>query len=491
MDGEAKGTFSLHLVKRSAYLGARDAASLYGLRLTFYSASKKVSLSSPKRSVIFQIGSREAVFSGVRRTMGKPVRELRGEALIPLEALLAQAFTEVAQAETFWSLDNARLDVERLGTISFPRYYTYKDKTRLVFELLEPTAIQTDGSRPKKILVNFFRGRLPARPRFLRVEDGLVEKVVLENIGRQARATVYLSQESLGSKIHRLEKPRRLILDIERPESAPSAATLILAPSATAFVEPPQIKPVPRVKKPSLTKVPPRIASASSEVLRTIVLDPGHGGEDPGAVGPKGTFEKDVNLEIAKKLLRELKRPGLNVILTRENDEFVPLARRTQIANEHRADLFVSIHCNASLSENARGFEVYFLHEKATDEKAESVARLENAVVALEKKKGEPANEEWREIIYDMQVNQFMNESSELSGLIAHVVGENVDIENKGVKQANFFVLRGAAMPAILVEGAYLSNPKEEKKLKTKSFQTALAKAIHQGIEAYERRLSQ
>ena len=216
-----------------------------------------------------------------------------------------------------------------------------------------------------------------------------------------------------------------------------------------------------------------------------IVIDPGHGGKDPGAISRRGTREKDINLRFAKELARTLSDDyGYQVILTRNRDIFLPLYQRVEIANHAQADLFISIHCNASSSRRLNGFEVYFLSEKATDADAQAVALRENAVIALEdippwKQK------EIEKILYSLETNVFLNQSSELSGLIAQRVEKKTEINNQRVKQATFTVLRGARMPAVLIELGYLSHADEEKKLRTQQFCAKLAECIAYGVHTY------
>ncbi len=220
--------------------------------------------------------------------------------------------------------------------------------------------------------------------------------------------------------------------------------------------------------------------------VRTIVIDPGHGGKDPGAIGPRGTKEKDVVLKIAHKLAKELhKNLKVRVILTRYHDVFLPLADRTAVANRQNADLFISIHCNASLKSRTKGFEIYFLSDKASDEEAQAVANMENAVMALEERTEE--KNELSSILWSLAMNEFMNESSELCSLVSSKVDNHITgMDNRGVKQAGFTVLRGAKMPAILVEVGFISNRSEARKLKTSKFQKELVESVCAGVKEYK-----
>ncbi|MBN2620633.1 N-acetylmuramoyl-L-alanine amidase [candidate division WOR-3 bacterium] len=229
-----------------------------------------------------------------------------------------------------------------------------------------------------------------------------------------------------------------------------------------------------------------------SQQIKRIVIDPGHGGVDPGAVGKKGLYEKDANLAIAK-YLKELLTDSLdvNVVMTRETDKYLSLKARTQIANRNCADLFISIHCNASAKSNAMGgFETYFLAEaRTTDERA--VAMRENASLKFDGI--EPASV-LDKILLDLAQTAYLEESNCFAELVQQSAEHSLPVKSRGVKQAGFYVLRGAFMPAILVECAFISNLDEEKLLKEKTFRQKLALTLFQGIRDYinhyERRLN-
>ena len=202
-------------------------------------------------------------------------------------------------------------------------------------------------------------------------------------------------------------------------------------------------------------------------------------------MGANGTKEKDLNLDIAYELKSIFdKDDDFEVILTRKDDTFIPLAERANIANENNADLFISIHCNGNLDRNVSCFEIYYLSEKATDSEAAATAVLENSVLELE---GKPSKKRARlqEILWSMTMTRFMNESSELSAFISSQAGGRLKIPSRGIKQASFYVLRGTQMPSVLVESAFLSNYSEEAKLCTKNFRVSVADSIYEGVIRY------
>lgn len=237
-----------------------------------------------------------------------------------------------------------------------------------------------------------------------------------------------------------------------------------------------------REKNKVVLKFLPRL----KEGIRLVVLDPGHGGKDPGAIGKMGTKEKDLNLKIAKKIKKYLEKLGLEVMLTRNNDVFLSLGERAKIANDNKADLFISIHCNSAPRRNsyACGFEVYFLSEARTDwERA--VAQAENEVIKYEITKSDINDDFLPFILADLAQQEFLKESQELAVAIQDAVCEAFNIENRGVKQADFYVLKGAFMPAVLIECGFLSNRQEEALLRKDWYQEKLAKGIAEGVKRF------
>ena len=219
-----------------------------------------------------------------------------------------------------------------------------------------------------------------------------------------------------------------------------------------------------------------------------IILDPGHGGHDTGTIGPSGFTEKELVLDVALRLGKLLsERLGSDVIFTREDDTFIPLETRTAIANEKEADLFLSIHANSSPSRSARGIETYYL-SFATDPAALEVAARENAG-------SQESVHELQDLVKKIALHEKVDESKEFatevqSALHDRLVKENRLRKNRGVKKAPFMVLVGAKMPSVLAEIAFLSNPQEEKLLKTKQQRQKVAEALYAGVAKYAETLS-
>lgn len=215
-----------------------------------------------------------------------------------------------------------------------------------------------------------------------------------------------------------------------------------------------------------------------------VVIDAGHGGEDEGAKGPDGLTEKEVVLDVARKIARKLESQGLEVLLTRGDDTFVPLESRTSKANDARADLFVSIHANSAPNPKPSGVETYFVSLDATDAAAAQVALRENEAFG-EAGRQPIVDDPLTQLLGDMIVNEYVRESSEFAKLVQHQLSEVVVSKSRGVKQAPFVVLMGVQMPAALIEIGFISNPDEERKLRERGHRDRLAKAIVDAISDF------
>jgi N-acetylmuramoyl-L-alanine amidase len=264
---------------------------------------------------------------------------------------------------------------------------------------------------------------------------------------------IQLTAADVVGDAYQLDTPPRIVLDL-RKAAGP-------APGGTT--------PLPGLKPP--TELPG---------IRTIVIDPGHGGKEVGAVGPGGLMEKDVTLAVARKLASALSaKTGARVVLTREDDSVVSLDQRTAIANQYKADLFLSVHMNAAVVKNAKGSETYFLSLEASDELAKKAAETENAASAS-------ATSDLNLILWDLAHQAYVDESSRFAQAIQEELNSATSVANRGVKQAPFKVLVGATMPAALVEVGFITNPEEETKLQSEEFQNLMVEALTRAVQRYK-----
>ncbi|SMC24933.1 N-acetylmuramoyl-L-alanine amidase [Desulfacinum hydrothermale DSM 13146] len=348
------------------------------------------------------------------------------------------------------------------------QYWSAAEYTRVVVYLDRPVSFRRNTlpadpahKMPARIYLDFEKTELsPTLKKKIDIKDGLLTDV---RIGQYApdKARVVLDLESMEShRIFSLADPFRVVIDVR-------GTRRLIPPQAAASA-----------KKGRL----PSIARQLGLTVRRIVIDPGHGGKDKGAIGPHGVWEKNITLALAKRLKKYLERDGrFEVFLTRSTDRYVSLEERTAIANTRKADLFISIHTNAHKDHRLGGVETYILN-LSTDGESARVAALENAVSAKQ-------ISDLEAILQDLMQNTKISESSRLAQevhrkLVAQV-GRFENVRDLGIKQAPFYVLLGAEMPAILVETAFISNPREEKLLTDRRFQKKVAQGIAQGIRAY------
>jgi N-acetylmuramoyl-L-alanine amidase len=271
---------------------------------------------------------------------------------------------------------------------------------------------------------------------------------------------IQLTSPDVVADTYKLENPFRVVLDLRKGAPAGQAS---LTPSAAAL-------------KPS-----------EQPGIRTIVIDAGHGGKDVGAIGPSGTMEKDETLAVCRKLAAALAaKTGARIIMTRDDDTVVSLDQRTAIANQYKADLFLSVHMNAAVVRGARGSETYFLSADASDEIAKRAAESENTSVSATTPAPSAANSDVKFILWDLAQQEYLQESSRFATDIQEEMNLLAGITNRGVKQAPFKVLVGATMPAALVEVAFITNPDEEAKLKDEKFTTSVVDAITRAVVKYK-----
>ena len=237
-----------------------------------------------------------------------------------------------------------------------------------------------------------------------------------------------------------------------------------------------------------LGKIEERIENVKEKQrLDTVVLDAGHGGKDPGSRGKYGTKEKDVVLDITKRIGRLLeKNTRIKVIYTRDEDVFVPLIKRTKIANDADGKVFVSIHANSNNNRKVQGYETY-LYSLAKSDDAIEVASRENSVIQFEEKVSQYKDLSGEKMILaTMAQSMFLKESEDLAAIIQMELDKKLTTPNRGVKQAGFYVLYGASMPNVLVEIGFISNPAEEKKMKQGEYRQMIAEAIYEGIKHFK-----
>lgn len=374
------------------------------------------------------------------------------------------------------------------NTITATRVWPADAYTRVTFEASQPLKYQTFTLKnPERLVLDIediaLNSVLNALSAKILSSDPYIKKVRIATYQKHVvRVVVDLKQE-VNFNVFTLkpvgEYGNRLVLDII-PTKDPLMAMLDEMNQDSGTSPKPIIEPLPNEGKPPKT-TPKKVR------MITIAIDAGHGGEDPGARGAKGSHEKDITLAIAKKLKKEVDaEPNMRGILTRSGDYFVSLGSRVVKARKLKADLFISIHADSFTKSSARGSSVFALSERgATSATARYLAKKENQsdlIGGVSLRDKEPI---LARTLLDLSQAATINDSLKLGKAVLGQVGKVNRLHKKHVEQAGFAVLKSPDIPSILVETAFISNPEEERKLKSSKHQTKLAKSILKGIKKY------
>jgi N-acetylmuramoyl-L-alanine amidase len=354
------------------------------------------------------------------------------------------------------------------------KHWSTPDYTRVSISL-EKEARFEFHKIPSRLYLDIDGARINPGIKDLAIGDGLLKSVRIAQY-RASTVRVVLDLDSIKDfKVFTFSEPFRIIVDVKGDRRQEIS-------SSKEVIETAKPEPAPAEKSKPVEKSKPA-AKFKPGKIRRIVVDPGHGGHDPGAMSPSGTREKDIVLQIGLKLAQKIRDElGIDAVMTRSTDVFIELQERTAIANKVGADLFISIHANASLNHAANGIETYYLNLAKT-EKAAQLAAKENGT-SLEKVSVLQA------VLFDLMANYKLNDSAHLADEVQRALHKKAQtgyptVKNLGVKQGPFYVLVGATMPSILVETAFVSNERDEVKLKDPQYQDLTAEGILAGIKGY------
>jgi N-acetylmuramoyl-L-alanine amidase len=427
---------------------ARVAATLQ-TKLDATPVSTRAHLRTRDKTVTLTRNWAQVLVNGKPVVLDAPVRVKRGVWLVP-ESFVGRVVPTLVAGPPGAAAPSriVEINLEELRVRSYPSF------TRVVVETSAAVSHRIESGGPREARIRLLGLGSGAQAEAIR--DGLVAEVRLERAGSDGLLRVIFEGAPGTIRPSTLADPPRLVLDVARPNE----------PTARETRE--QLGP-----------------------LRMIVLDAGHGGHDSGALGPTGLMEKDLVLDVTRRVAKLVdEKLGIKVRLTRDADHFVTLRDRTSYANRERADLFVSIHANAHRQSATDGVETYFLSSEATDSAARQTAAVENGVVQLEQQpSARPSGhvDIVKAILWDLAQSEFQAESSRLAEVVHDSMTQSLRISNRGVKQAGFYVLGGAAMPAILIEIGFVTNPREERRLKDSKYRDEIARAIFTGLAEYKR----
>ncbi len=546
--GRSAGSVSSIDLNGITYVDVQATARKLGARVELFATSKQAKITSKGFFAILTGSLDEIIVNGKHVRISSPVEVRGGKLMAPVEVFLLPSFQTAVNK--LISFEDGILIVERRFNVELADIVLNERDNLLVFDAQEGVKVVTQQTTPHTALVTFkdavlkrdtykklrteyiasidahqvrgdaqlrvvlgdkandwsftqqgnsfiFRAGLakadpiiPSRtpvltaapaPVIKAAGEDLVPSVTEENDELEAVSEKEIQENTVPEK-EAVAEPVADNSSVSSSEEEDEFEEMFVSADTTP-VDPVPAS-LPAANTPVIKAEPHPLAIKAHKKIR-IVVDPGHGGKDPGAV--RGKYrEKDWNLAVGKELARLLEKGGFEVKITRSTDAFIALSERSKIANNFKADLFVSVHVNSTKTSQANGFQVYFRSEKATDKEAAATAALENDAMQYEEVHYNFVDA----LLQSMAKNEYINESSKLAGYVKNAVYQQKDIgiavaQKNSIRQANFYVLKGVQSPAILVEMGFISSPKDRAKLAQSSVQKKMAQGIYNGIAQY------
>lgn len=539
--GKDKGEVTSLLANGVTYLDVQQTAKKIGANVELYAAAKQAKVTLKGFSSILSAGESHVIVNGQPVALGESVIAYRGRIMAPTVFFTLPALGKALDRKI--TFENNTLWVEKNFNLAYVDKKQLSGGEHLVFDMASTLQYVPHQTNAHTVEITFPRAVLK-RELFLRLkgdfifsaqmrqqDDSAVLKIILNRgvqdwsadrrgnqwVFRAAKnktaapiepvaeptavgpETHLSSAQPAGPKPALLLPTPSVIGEEDSSSPAPQKAAVVPQTGSAPAKTVPQMQaaqaPVLQVSapaKPAAKELKPAVIHQGVESVAhkkmRIMVDPGHGGKDPGAVRRKQR-EKDWNLAVAKELYALLKKGGFEVRMTRDKDVFIPLSDRSKQANNFKADLFVSVHTNASKNSRANGFQVYFRSEKATDKEAAEVAALENEAMQYEEVHYNFVDA----LLQSLAKNEYINESSKLAGYVRNAVFKQAGIgiavnRNSSVRQANFYVLKGVNSPAILVEMGYISSPKDRGRLSQAAVRKKMAQGLYNGIHEYAKK---
>lgn len=511
VSGRKQTTLSGRVQQGVTYVDLQKTARSLGLNVELFARSKQAKLTARGFYAILTAPLKEFIINAKSAQLTDPVQIDGGKMLVPVEFFLLPDVQKAVGKEI--SFSDGKLQVERFFGLERTENGVTAAENRIVFVPRGQVTWSSQAPNPHTVEVIFPNVTIKRDENF-RFKTDFISSVSIRQDRADAKMRVILGKsgsywtvEETDGKIYFRVGANKLapIPSVTPVQTTPVAAetktaSAAIETSAREIEEmPAEEEPVSAISAISSASAPTLQASAPAVVMKPgpvaaissahkkmrIVVDPGHGGKDPGALRSR-VREKDLNLAVGKELYKLLKKGNFEVKITRDNDTFIPLSERSKLSNNFKADLFVSVHTNSSKNRNANGFEVYFRSEKATDKEAAETAALENEAMQYEEVHYNFVDA----LLQSLAKNEYINESSKLAGYVRNEVYKQPGIgiavnKNSSVRQANFYVLKGVQSPAILVEMGYISSSKDRGRLTQGGVQKKMAQGIYNGIYNY------
>jgi N-acetylmuramoyl-L-alanine amidase len=442
------------------FIPARNIVEALGGRITWFPTLKLLTINIDNHIVRLVIDELSLEMDGKIIPLKMPAKIIDNRVMLPLEVIKI-----ITPVEVEWDNQTKTLSINTIRPYLLKvRSYSDSDKTRIVIDLSEKTEFKANKlTNPDKIFIDIMGSILKLEDTFKEIEinDGILKTVRTAQFNEEITRVVFDLYQEVKYNIFSLTDPDRVVIDIFRPEKKSEPLLEALPPK-------PEEKPVPE----------PKVVGK-----RVVIIDPGHGGSDPGAIGPTGLKESEVTLKVALHLEELLKKAGIPTYLTRYKDDFISLEDRTNFANQKNGFVFVSIHANSTLNNRptAIGTETFGLSSKYIGASAKDVADRENRASRAHPE----VDTDLASIIGDLEESANIKYSLDFANIVQKELLKYLKLENRGVKQAPFVVLKGVNMAAVIAEIAFISNPTEEKLLKNNEFSQKTAQALYEAISYY------
>lgn len=452
------------------FLPVRDVVELLNGRIVWFPALKLLNIIMPEKEISVVIDALEAEVNKEKIELETPAKIIENRVMIPVEILKTLDNIVVE-----WDMKSKILNILRKGEfVNNVRSFTYDDKTRIVIDVTDSSDFKIlKLDNPDRIVIDInalTRLKNNEQKEFL-IDDNTVKKVRIGQFDLNTARIVLDLINNFQYEVFALKSPERIVVDVFNSDEIKQSDGVQVAIEA---------KPI----EPSHIPATDIELDERQNEKHIIVIDPGHGGSHPGAIGPSGLKEKDIVLDVAIKLQKILQNKGYQVYLTREKDIDVPLEDRPLIAAKKEASAFISIHVNSALqkgSTTARGIETYVLNSRYIGASAKDVADRENKASQFHNYEDNVLNQ----IIADLEESASIGFSLDFADIVQKKLVQHTGLSSRGVKQAPFIVLKGVNMAAVLVEVGFISNPEEEKLLKTSEFREKVAQALGESVTEY------
>ncbi|MGC8866783.1 MAG: N-acetylmuramoyl-L-alanine amidase family protein [Elusimicrobiales bacterium] len=462
-----KGSVSVYQIDERIYLGLKDMAKLMGAGLDIYQASGRIVFSyNGKKLLISKNNVSYSDLDTVKISNPFIIRATRY--FILSDIFSSPSFTKTFDVRCDIIPEEKSIYLYDKVNITSVKYFYYVEKSRVVVYASEKLDYSLNMIG-RTLVLTVKDGSYIATKDYITANDGIVNGVSIKQDKTSLKVIIELGPKYDSFSHFISSEPYKIIVDIKASDD-----------NMPMRIE--------GYKKSSVTVSLPDSIDISSKDRYTVVIDPGHGGKDPGGKILFGKSEKQINLEIGKKLYELfLKDKRFDVKITRDVDTFIPLYERSRFANDVRCDIFISIHSNAHKSKSENGFEIYFLSEKATDPWASEVADYENASVEYEGGVFDYSGAAL--VLHSLARNEYINQASIMAGYISRFMEKKTPFKNRGIRQAAFYVLRGTYCPSILIEVGFMTNRQDKRNLDSSYVQKKVAQAIYDGVCDYIKNL--